>query len=90
MSGRTLRVINSGTGENIETVAHADREDLDRALAWESPASNPMGDHDAVILVRGVKHERQMNERLRPCSSALLHSAIRNDLEEPLLSFGTA
>jgi succinate-semialdehyde dehydrogenase/glutarate-semialdehyde dehydrogenase len=32
-SGRTLEIINPATGEPIGTVAHADRGDLDRALA---------------------------------------------------------
>jgi succinate-semialdehyde dehydrogenase/glutarate-semialdehyde dehydrogenase len=32
-SGRTLPVVNPATGETIGTVAHADRSDLDRALA---------------------------------------------------------
>jgi succinate-semialdehyde dehydrogenase/glutarate-semialdehyde dehydrogenase len=32
-SGRTIAVVNPATGEPVGTVAHADRDDLDRALA---------------------------------------------------------
>src|SRR6185437_1237259 len=32
-TGRTLEVLNPATGEPLGTVAHADRSDLDRALA---------------------------------------------------------
>ena len=32
-AGRTISVANPATGETIGTVAHADRADLDRALA---------------------------------------------------------